>query len=297
MGNTFSVHNAQIVAMEALAQLRKNIVLAKRVRRDYDNEVAQYGSSVKIPKFAALAANTKTGGSNVTVQDITSDSVTVTLNKHKEATFVIEDLEKALSRNDLLAGYMGSAMIALAEKVEADIADLYSGLSAPIGTYGVDITRALVLLARKTLTDGKAPTQDRTLFLGTKDVSALLAADTSLLTQFQVTGQTTQREDGIVGRLYGFDVMESQIPPVTSSTHQHNMAFHKDFAALVVRPLPTDFPVNMGVVAAIAQDPDSGLALRTILTYNKDRLGVQCTVDILYGTSVLRPEIAVEVES
>lgn len=297
MGNTFTVHDATIIAQEALMQLRQNIVMAKRVRRDYDSEVAQYGSAVKIPKFAALSANTKTGGSNVTVQDLTSDSVTCTLNKQKEATFIIEDIEKALSRNDLLAGYMTSAMIALSEQVESDIIALYSGLSQSVGTYGTDLTRDIVLSARKKLTDGKAPTANRTLLVSTKDLNALLSADTALMTQFQVTGSAQQKEEGIIGRLYGFDVMESQLVPLDMTTHTHNIAFHQDAFALVVRPLPVDFPSNLGVVAAIAQDPVSGLALRTILTYNKDRLGVQCTVDILYGVVELRDELGVEVKA
>lgn len=296
MGNTFTVHNATIIAQEALAQLRKNMVMVKRVRRDFDSEVATYGSAVKIPKFAALSANTKTGGSNVTVQDLTSDSVTVTLNQHKEATFIIEDIEKALSRNDLLAGYMAGAITAITEKVETTLLGLYANLTQTVGSYATAPTKANILTARKYLEAAGAPRNDRTLVLSNKDIEALLQADTYFLASYNSKGDAQALAEGIVGKLWGFDVMESNMLALHDSNQMSNLAFHKDAFALVCRPLPTDFPSNMGVVAAVAQDPDSGLAVRVILTYNPSRLGVQCTVDVLFGVAEMRDELAVEVK-
>lgn len=299
MANTLTAHQATIVAMEALRVLRKELVLVKRVRKDYSAEVAQHGKVVTIPKFGSLAANDKTLGSNVTVQDATSTSVNVTLNKHKEATFIIDDFDRAIARNDLLAGYMGSAMAAVAEKVEDDLFALYSGLSGSIGTGGTDLTAAVVRLARKTLMDNKAPRGDRTLAISTKDVSALLAADSQFLASYNNTSDKTKLEEGIIGRYMGFDVMESQAVPVVSGTPDvtHNIAFHKDAFALVTRPLDAAVPEGMGVVVQNVTDPESGLAIRVVLSYNKDRLGVQCTVDLLYGVAEVRDELAIDVKS
>ena len=300
MANTLTPHQATIIGMEALAQLRSNLVLVKRVNRNYENEVAQYGKAVTIPFFGALTANDKTAGSDVTVQDATSTGITVTLNKHKESTFIIEDIDKALSRGDILQGYMGSAITVLAEKVESDLIALYSGLSQEIGTGGTDVTAALIRTARKTLTDAKAPTSNRTLLLSTKDVNALMAADSQFLMAVNQRGNAQTLEEGIIGRYMGFDVMESQLVPVVTADNPdstHNIAFHKDAFALVVRPLPTDIPGNLGAVASIVQDPESGLGLRVVLSYNGNRLGVQCTVDILYGVAELRDTFGVEVLS
>lgn len=298
MANGLTAHQATIIGMEALAQLRSNLVLVKRVNRNYEEEVAQYGKTVQIPFYGALTANDKTAGSDVTVQDATSTSVSVTLNKHKEATFIIEDIDKALSRGDLLQGYMGSAITALAEKVETDLLALYSGLSQEIGTAGTDVTAALVRTARKTLTDAKAPASNRTLVLSTKDVNALMAADSQFLMAVNQRGNAQTLEEGVIGRYMGFDVMESQLVPTTDSgTDVHNIAFHKDAFALVVRPLETNIPANMGAVATIVQDPESGLGLRVVLSYNANRLGVQCTVDLLYGVAELRDTFGVEVLS
>ncbi len=299
MANTLTAHHATIIAQEALRVLRKELVMVKRVRKDWSEDVAQYGKVVSIPKFGSLSANDKTLGSNVTVQDATSSSVSVTLNKHKEATFIIDDFDRAISRNDLLAGYMGSAMTAIAEQVESDLFALYSGLSGSIGTGGTDLTSAVVRLARKTLVDNKAPRGDRTLAISPKDVSSLLSTDSQFLASFNNTADKTKLEEGIIGRYMGFDVIESQAVPVVDADPDvtHNIAFHKDAFALVTRPLDAVVPQGMGVIVQNIVDPDSGLALRTILSYNKDRLGVQCTVDLLYGVAEVRDELAIDVKS
>ncbi len=277
-------------------QLKRNMTVAKRVRRDFDKEVASYGVAVQVPVIGALVANDKTPGSAITLQDATSTSKTVTLNKHKEATFIIEDIDKALSRNDLLQAYMGSAVIALVEKVEDDIFALYSGLSQNVGTYNTDITAAVVRLARKKLTDGKAPRDGRTLVLATKDISALMAADSQFLLSANNTGDPSKIAEGIIGRYMGFDVMESQGVPLHDTNQTSGMAFHKDAFALVVRPLG-DVPAGMGAVSSTVSDPDSGLAVRAILSYNADKLGVQCTMDMLYGVTELRDAFGIEVKS
>lgn len=298
MANTLTAHQATIIGMEALRVLRRDSVIVKRVRTDYSTEVAQHGKVVTIPKFGSLTANDKTLGSNVTVQNATSTSVNVTLNKHKEATFIIDDFDRAISRNDLLAGYMNSGMVAIVEAVEDDLFALYSGLSTAIGTAGTDLTAAVCRLARKTLTDAKAPRAGRTLAISTKDVSALLAADSQFLASYNNTSDKTKIEEGIIGRYMGFDVMESQaIPVVAGVPTTHNLAWHKDAFALVTRPLDSVVPQGMGAVVQTVTDPDSGLAIRVVLSYNADRLGVQCTVDLLYGVAEVRDELAVDVKS
>lgn len=299
MANTLTAHQATIIAMEALRVLRRESVLLKRVRKDFSSEVAQHGKVVTIPKFGSLVANDKTLGSNVTVQNATSTSVNVTLNKHKEATFIIDDFDRAISRNDLIAGYANSAMAAVVEQVETDLFALYSGLSGSIGTGGTDLTAAVVRLARKTLTDNKAPRAGRTLAISSKDVSALLAADSQFLASYNNTSDKTKIEEGIIGRYMGFDVMESIAAPVVSGTPDvtHNMAWHTDAFALVTRPLDAVVPQGLGVAVSMVTDPESGLAVRSVISYNPDRLGVQCTIDLLYGVAEVRDELAIDVKS
>lgn len=293
--NTLTVHDATIVAQEALMVLRSNLFLAKRIRRDYEKEVKSYGDKVDIPKFGTLAANDKVAGAARTNQDVTSTKVTVTLNKHKEATFTIDDVERAFSRNDLLQGYVNSGMTAILEAVESDIFALYSGLSNQEGTAGTDITDTQAKALRKLIADGKAPKDENwTLALSTKDYGALLGIDR--FTTAEKVGKAGIIADGALGKIYNFHVFESQLAPVVSGSPDstHGLAFHKDFAALVVRDLPA-IPSGMGVVAAVVRDEESGLSVRVRMNYDSDTGGIAVTVEILYGVAECRDELAADV--
>jgi len=291
MANTLDVHNATIIAQKAMGVLRDNLFLAKRIRRDFDTEVASYGDSVDVPKFGSLTANDKTAGADRTVQDVTSTKVSVTLNKHKEATFLIEDPEKAFARNDLIEGYVASGMTAILTAVENDIFALYSGLTNSLGSTGNPITEALILGARKLIIDNKGPVDENwTLAMSTGDYAAALAIDR--FTSAEKIGVKGKIADGAIGKVHNFNSFESQLIPV--ATGNHNLAFHRDFAALVVRPLP-DIPAGMGTVGSVVSDVETGLSVRVRMDYDADRGGIATTVEILYGVAEMRDELAVDI--
>ena len=45
------------------------------------------------------------------------------------------------------------------------------------------------------------------------------------------------------------------------------------------------------------RDPESGLVLRVLYAYNATYLGMQVTIDVLYGVKKLRAECGVTVQS
>src|SRR5687767_12136651 len=96
---------ATIIAAEALGYLKANTVLARLVNRNYENEVATHGQVIKIPFSGALSVNDKAANTVVTRQAPADTAVTLTLNKHKEVTFLIEDVARALARPDWLSTY------------------------------------------------------------------------------------------------------------------------------------------------------------------------------------------------
>lgn len=290
MANDLSPHYPVMVAQEALGVLRANAVLGGLVYRDFEDEVKTHGDSVQVPIIGSMTANDKTKGSNYTKQDITSTMATVTLNKHKEATFVIEDIERAMARGDVVNAYGKSAMAAIVDALDADLAGLYSGLSQTQGANGTALDAAAIRTARKTLSDAKAPTTDRYLVCGTEAYTQLLAL--SEFTSAEKYGSSTPVMEGELGKIYGFKVFENQ--NIVTATGDHNLAFHKNAFGLAVRPLPMP-PSGMGVTAAVVSDPVSGISVRVLMSYNADRGGVQTTVEILYGFAELRDTLAIDV--
>ncbi|HEY9077426.1 MAG TPA: P22 phage major capsid protein family protein [Anaerolineaceae bacterium] len=67
----------------------------------------------------------------------------------------------------------------------------------------------------------------------------------------------------------------------------YNLAFVPDALILAMRGLPTP-PPETGVRGTVIRDPESGLVLRVLYSYNPSYLGTQVTLDVLYGTKLLR---------
>lgn len=289
----------QIWANIALEVLRANIVMAPLVTKDTDLATFQVGNTLHIPYPGTLVANDKAANTPVTYQVPTSTDTTVTLNKHKEATILIEDFARAQAQPILMESYIKSQVIAIAEQVETDIIATYSAFSGSSGTAGTALSAASLRSVGQALTDKKVPLTDRHLLLSTKDMTAL-QADSSLQSFFAFNDNRRQDVSGaVIGTpVYGIQLHESQLVPVVTGTPNttHNLAFNPGAIVLASRSLP-DAPAGTGVAQATIQDPVSGLILRSSMAYSAANLGVQVTIDVLYGVAKLRDEFGLNVLS
>lgn len=151
---------ATIMGAEALGYLKANTVLARLVNRDFENEVASFGQTIDIPFSGTLTVQNKVANAAVTLQTPTSTKASLTLDKHKEVSFLIEDFGRALARADWLTVYAGDAMAHLAEQIDSDIAALYSGFSQTVdATAG--LSESHFREARRKLNSAKAPLLQR----------------------------------------------------------------------------------------------------------------------------------------
>ena len=286
----------QIWANTALEILRAKIVLAKLVTRDSDVAAFQVGDTLNIPYPGVFVANDKAANTPVTLQVPTATTTSVVLNKHKEASFLIEDVAKALANQDIMARYMDAATIPIAEAIETDLLALYSGFTYTTGVAGTDLTAAMIRATRKVMNDNKVPQNARALIVSDKDEVALLGDPA--LQQYFAYSQTQGIKEGSIGRLYGFDLYQSQLVPAIGSApvSTKNLALDPGAVILAMRALP-DAPAGSGAQTSVVNDPVSGLTVRCTIGYNISLLAVQCTIDVLYGVAKLRNEKAVVVLS
>ena len=63
-----------------------------------------------------LSVNDKAANTVVTLQTPSTTGINVTLNKHKEVSFMIEDIAKMVTRPDLLMGYMEYGVAVIGEQ-------------------------------------------------------------------------------------------------------------------------------------------------------------------------------------
>ena len=128
----------KLVAADALPALVGNLVMGNLVNRDYEPVLAQAGDTVNVPIPPTMVANNIAEGGTVQTQNPSLGNAQIVLNTHAEATFQIPDVTKVLAVPDLLKIYMQPAVVAIAQKIESDLLNLYAGFTAntPVGTAG-----------------------------------------------------------------------------------------------------------------------------------------------------------------
>src|SRR5450755_2633855 len=128
----------KLVAVDALPALMANLVMGNLVNRDYEPVLAQAGDTVNVPIPPMMTANNILEGGTVQTQNPSIGNAQIVLNTHAEATFQIPDVTRVLAVPDLLRVYMEPAVVALAERIEGDLLNLYSQFTAntPVGAGG-----------------------------------------------------------------------------------------------------------------------------------------------------------------
>jgi len=289
----------KLVAVDALPALMGNLVMGNLVNRDFEPTLAQAGDTVNIPIPATLVANNLAEGGTVQTQNPNLGNAQIVLNTHAEATFQVPDVTKVLAVPDLLKLYMQPAMVALAEKIETDLLNLYASFTAntPVGTAGTAVTEAIIDAAETALFQVKVPASEpKYLVVDAATYSQL--RQIPRFSEFQTAGDAGLRAlvDGTVGKIKDFYVFRSQFVPKTGSAPvtTHNVAFARSAIGLVMRRLPQPLP-GTGAIAEYAELGNFGM--RIILSYEPSTLAQQFTVDVLYGVAVLRNAFGVQVMS
>jgi hypothetical protein len=289
----------KLVAADALPALVGNLVMGNLVNRDYEPTLAQAGDTVNVPIAPQLVANNIAEGGMVQPQNPSLGNAQIVLNTHVEATFQIPDVTKVIAVPDLLKVYMQPAVVAIAERIESDLLNLYAGFTsnAPIGTTGTPVTEAVIDQAETSLFTARVPVSEpKYLIVDSNTYSSM--RQIPRFTEYDKMGDAGLRAmvDGTFGKIKDFFVFRSQYVPKTGSSpvNTHNLAFCKDAIGLVIRRLPQPLP-GTGAIAEYAELGNFGM--RVTMSYQPNTLSQQFTVDVLYGCAVLRNSFAVQVNS
>lgn len=289
----------KLVAADALPALMGNLVMGNLVNRDFEPSMAQAGDTINVPIPPTLVANNLAEGGSVLTQNASLGNAQIVLNTHAEATFQIPDVTRVLAVPELLRLYMQPAVIALAERIESDLLKTYSQFTAnaPVGTGGSALTEATIDGAETALFSAKVPaSQQKFLVCDAQAYSQL--RQIPRFSEYQTAGDAGLRTivEGSIGKIKDFYVFRSQFVQKTGTTPTttHNIAFAKNALGLVVRRLPQPLP-GTGAIAEYAELGNFGM--RVVMSYVPNTLAQQFTVDVLYGTAVLRNDHGVRVSS
>lgn len=267
-----NVFRPNIWSKEVLMFVKSNLVLLPLVKH-YDADVKAGGQTLEIPNVSTISANLKAQNTVVTLNYNTETKTTITLNKHYESSFLVEDIVKVQSAYDLRSDYTKAAAYAIAEKVDYTLASemttAFKNASQTVGVYGTAITDEEILAVNRYLDDAKAPQTERSLVVTPKGKAEMLAIDKYIrYDAIGVGGTENSIRNGQIGEIYGVKVFMSQnLVVLDTATDEHNhLFFHKEAFAVAMQMEP-----------------------RTQATYEQPYLGWLVTVDVLFGTASLRP--------
>lgn len=200
-----SLLNISMITRESLMELKNQLSFSGSVNRQYDDkfavEGAKIGNVLNIRKPVRFEVTT---GPALNIQNITDQSVALTLDTQQHVDFQFSSKDLALSVDDFRERYIKPAITALANKIDYNGMQLYKGIWNSVGTPGTQPTSvSSALLAGQKLDENGCPVDElRTICLAPSTQASIVGGS---LTLFNAQDQIAkQYKKGRMGEAAGF---------------------------------------------------------------------------------------------
>jgi hypothetical protein len=203
MSNNFK--NTSLVTKIAVKEFLNALVMGQKVDRQLDSQFRKVGASVDVRRPVRFEASS--GATLGTATDIEERAATVTLDQRQKVHFEITSQDMTLKVEDMTERFIRPAMEELAQKVEVDLAGVYTNIGNFSGTPGTTPTSFLTVASNgAVLSKLGVPMQDRCLFV---NADAAVALADGLKTVFPDSIARKAIEEASVGRYGRYDIFES----------------------------------------------------------------------------------------
>ncbi len=200
-------------AMETLAILQENMVIANLVHRDFEPLLADFGDTVNTRQPSEFTAVRKDQEDDVTVQDANATNVQVKLNQWLHTTFIIKDGDLSKSMADLVQIYIAPAGLSLGRFVDMSLLSQYPAFLAnsagSLGGMTSSNAKDYILETRRVLGANKAYDVGRNLILGTQSETDVLKDDSFTRADKRGDGGSAL-QTARLGTIFNFDTYMSQ---------------------------------------------------------------------------------------
>ena len=204
--NTFLT--TQFIAREALLRLRNKLVMKALVYNDYSNTFQKQGDTIRVKKPPVYTANEFS--TEISLQNITEDSVNVTLDHIADVSVNWTSKEKALNIEDFGLQVLDPAMEAIAQKIDEDIYKaFYKAVPYYVGASGTtpdgldDFANAALML-----NNNKVPGANRNAVWNPDAVAKFSILDA--IVNAEKSGSTAALREGSIGRIQAMENFWSQ---------------------------------------------------------------------------------------
>jgi len=281
-----AVLTAESISRVALELLSRKLVLPRTVTMVPSTDfVGPTGGTVtlRVPQPSASRTQSSAGAA-LTADDVSEIPVDVSLS-HVYHLKNVTDQELSYTLEDYARQVTLPQTEAVAAGAEAILLAVMNGLAVESNTYTFDTssptdgedaeTRRVLLAARKFLSDNDAPATDRWLACGTSIYNRMLRLLTPTSVGEGDTGDALRA--AIVGRIYGFNVVES---PGLDATEA--VAYHKSAFAMAIKA-----PVNPRGATSSAAITGQGIALRQVFQYDASTAQDQSLISTFAGAAAV----------
>lgn len=226
------------------------------------------GDTIRIPNVSNLTANAKVAATQVTLNSPTESMATLTINRHDEVSFLLEDITKVQADFNLMSLYTEKAGYGVAQQRDTRVATLVGSLTQSVGAAGVDTGDQQIRDGIELLDVGDVPVDDRHLALYPTQKNALWGIEKYFRADIRGTGDSPVI-NGKFGEIYGI-ATHVTTNLGTSANARLNVLFHRQAFATVKQNGP-----------------------RTQSDYILEYLGWLVVCDCIYGEITARDPFAV----
>ncbi len=278
------------VSRVAVDLLTRSLVLPMTVLRPPGAEFAgSNGDTITVRVRAIRTAREQvTPGAAITYDDIVETPVTVTLSHLYDAT-KITDEALSLEVADFAEQVTEPQVAAVATGAEDQLGTAMNALTAVETTVASAAdAEGAVLAAREVLGRNEVPAGNRWLAVNPEFATYLLLSDK--FSRVDASGSSSALRDAIIGRLYGFNIVETSAVAVGANTDPAAIAYHQSAFVWANRA-----PVSPRGAADSSSASEGGVSLRQIFDFDPNILSDRSVVSTFAGAALVDANRAVRI--
>lgn len=297
MTGTNSYARADLVSIPSIWGERINEVFFRNLKLakffvDRSDEFINGGDILYTINGSSYTANTKTNGSEVTLQSPAQDRVTATVSTWRETSLLFEDREWAqmMKSPALQRSYFEGAAHATAKALDDAIAALFSGFTNTVGASTSNVTLNVLMEAIAVATSNDVPGFD----VGSSDTAFILHPYTAYrqvgildnFVRYDANGSNGAVGQTLYQQILGIPVIvTSAVPNVSGTSGRYNLLAHRDAIHWARLTMPVQ--AEKGMVGS--------QGVRVQESYQHANLGTLITADLCYGVVENRDNAAVAI--
>lgn len=289
MANTLTNLTHTVLADMALEAFTAALSPLNVFANDFSADAVQRGDKVKV-FYTGAADAAQTFAGTYTIQDADASGLDITIDKHEFVSWGLTDKELSTQPQLNLERFARQKGFQLAKKVFQDILSVVTAsnygnteISAGVGTKltstAANFDADDVVDLRTACSNSDWPEMERALIL-TPSYTGNLLKDASIQ-DASAFGSSSPIREAAIGRLAGFDVLESSLIP-GNSENLTGIVAHPDAILCAMRYLQPQSSATMED-AGPATDPATGMTIGFRKWYDNDTGTMKSVLEAVYG--------------